>query len=149
LSACHLSCSAAHLSAKIAVRFFRRAKRCQAVRAASQLLGAGFLNEVRAKAVGMGEDSPESTYDAVRGLLKTHPKLDAIYNVAGGNLGLAQAIRESGRADSIEVMTYETNHITAPLIREGIVHYAISQTPADLLRAAMTLAGEGRNIGLK
>jgi LacI family transcriptional regulator len=104
---------------------------------------------VKVADVAKGEDSPERTYEAVRDLLKAHPKLDAIYNVAGGNLGLAQAIRESGRVGAIEVMTHETNHITAPLIREGIVHYAISQNPADLLRTAMTLAGQGAKAGLK
>jgi LacI family transcriptional regulator len=99
--------------------------------------------------VAKGEDSPERTYEAVRDLLNAHPKLDAIYNVAGGNLGLAQAIRESGRAGAIEVMTHETNYITAPLIREGIVHYSISQNPAELLRTAMTLAGQEANAGMK
>ena len=99
--------------------------------------------------VAKGEDSPERTYEAVRDLLKAHPNIDAIYNVAGGNLGLAQAIRECGRVGAIEVMAHETNHITAPLIREGIVHYAISQNPAQLLRTAVALAGKGSMVGMK
>jgi LacI family transcriptional regulator len=110
----------------------------------------GFRSNLRANFpsvkiadVAKGEDSPEQTYEAVRDLLNAHPNLDAIYNVAGGNLGLAQAVRESGRAGAIEVMTHETNHITAPLIREGIVQYAISQNPFDLLRQAVTLTDQG------
>lgn len=67
--------------------------------------------------------------------------LDAIYNVAGGNAGLAKAIRESGRAEEIQVITHETNHITIPLIRDGLVHYAISQNPIDLLSTALKLVG--------
>jgi LacI family transcriptional regulator len=111
----------------------------------------GFRSNLRANFrsvqiadVAKGEDSAERTYEAVRDLLKAHPTLDAIYNVAGGNLGLAQAVRESGRSDKIYVMTHEANHITAPLVRSGIVQYVIAQSPTDLLDRAMALVQRRR-----
>jgi LacI family transcriptional regulator len=90
--------------------------------------------------VAKGEDSTEQTYLAVRDLLRTHSDIDAIYNVAGGNAGLAKALTESGRSPSIHVITHEVNHITVPLIRAGTVHYAIAQIPLDLLVKAVDLA---------
>ena len=89
--------------------------------------------------VAKGEDSPDRTFEAVRSLLKAHPKLDAIYNVAGGNAGLARAIVESDRADNLHVVTHEANSITVPLVRDGIVQYLISLDPAELLRTAVDL----------
>ncbi len=107
----------------------------------------GFRSNLRANFpkvqiadVAKGEDSPDRTYEAVRNLLKAHPTLDAIYNVAGGNAGLARAITESGRAEAIHVVTHEANHITVPLVRNGIVQYLIAQDPAELLRTAMDLS---------
>ena len=41
-----------------------------------------------------GEDSDEATYDAARKLLQTKPNIVGVYNVAGGNRGLAQALAE-------------------------------------------------------
>ena len=90
-----------------------------------------------------GEDSSEQTYLAVRHLLGTHPDLDAIYNVAGGNAGLAQAVAESPRARAIHVITHETNHITVPLLRRGGLHYAIAQHPGDLLARTAAFAAQG------
>lgn len=90
-----------------------------------------------------GEDSAEQTYLAMRQLLTAHPDLDAIYNVAGGNAGLAQAVAESPRARAIHVITHETNHITVPLLRRGGVHYAIAQHPGDLLARAAHFATQG------
>jgi len=81
-----------------------------------------------------GEDSPEQTYNAVRGLLAAHPDISALYNVAGGNQGLARAVQETGRSAEIFIVTHESNHVTAPLARQGLIDYLIAQNPFDLLR---------------
>lgn len=94
--------------------------------------------------VAKGEDSPEQTYRAVRDLLRAHPNIGALYNVAGGNVGLTTALSESGRAHEIYVVTHEANHVTTPLIREGLIHCAISQSPLDLMTAAVAL-GDSRS----
>lgn len=114
----------------------------------------GFRSSLRANYpnaqiadVAKGEDSTEQTYIAVRELLRSHPDLDAIYNVAGGNTGLARALAESGR--SLHVITHEVNHITVPLVRAGTVHYAIAQNPVDLISKAVELAAGRATFGRK
>ncbi len=94
--------------------------------------------------VAKGEDSPERTFEAVRHLLKTHPDIAALYNVAGGNRGLADALQDAGKAESTFVVTHEVNAITIPLARQGLIHLLIAQDPALMLGAAMRLTQQGR-----
>jgi LacI family transcriptional regulator len=90
--------------------------------------------------IALGEDSPDKTYEAVGALLRSEPNLMAIYNVGGGNRGLAEALVKDGRAGSIFVVTHETNHITAPLAQEGILHFLIGQNSREMLERATQLA---------
>jgi LacI family transcriptional regulator len=90
--------------------------------------------------VAKGEDSIEQTRDAVLGLIRDHPDLDALYNVAGGNAGLAAALDETGLADRIFVITHETNTITVPLMRRGLINLLIGQSPFLLLETAVRAA---------
>lgn len=130
-----------HRAAKAAVVLGDYAYRCHEDRE------IGFRSNLRAhhptvtltEAV-KGEDSAEQTYLAMRRLLAAHPDLDGIYNVAGGNAGLVQAVAESPRAAAMEVITHEVNHVTLPLLRVGGLHFAIAQHPADLLARAAELA---------
>ncbi|TPE49595.1 LacI family DNA-binding transcriptional regulator [Amaricoccus solimangrovi] len=89
---------------------------------------------------GGGEDEFENTRRAVAEMLAAHPDLDAVYNVAGGNAGLAEALRAAGRVGRPIVLTHETNHITAPLLREGVIDYALAQDTSSMVRRALRLA---------
>lgn len=102
-------------------------------------LRAGFPHLSLAD-IALGEDSVEKTYEAARVLLRAEPDLQAIYNVGGGNVGLARALVEDGRAGTVFVVTHETNHITIPLTREGTLHFLIGQNTRDMLQTAMHLA---------
>jgi LacI family transcriptional regulator len=77
-------------------------------------------------------------FGSVAVLLHEHPEINGIYNVAGGNAGVAEAIAQSGSA--IRVISHEANHITAPLVRNGMIHYLISQDPNNLLKKAFDIA---------
>lgn len=90
--------------------------------------------------IAKGDDSSEMTRNAVRDLLGAHPDLDGIYNVAGGNDGLVEAIAEWGLSDRVTVVCHETNDITVPLIRCGALHFLISQNASTLLQTALDLA---------
>jgi LacI family transcriptional regulator len=81
-----------------------------------------------------GEDSRDQTRRAVSDLLSAHPDIRAIYNVAGGNLGVADALEEVDRQGEIFVVTHEANAITVPLLRSGILGFVMAQDPADLIR---------------
>jgi LacI family transcriptional regulator len=89
--------------------------------------------------VAKAEDSPERTLEAARDLLPAHPDIAAIYNVASGNRGLAEALEGADRAVSAFVVTHEANAITVPLVRRGLFHFLIAQDPALMLETAMRL----------
>lgn len=90
----------------------------------------------------IGQDNPQKTHAAVRRLLTDHPALGAIYNVAGGNLGLLEALREAGRGTDLLIVGHEANHITQPILQEGVIDFVIAQNPTDLLSKAMLMAGQ-------
>ncbi len=90
--------------------------------------------------VAKGEDSPEQTYRAVKDLLDKYPDISAIYNVAGGNAGLAKALREADLVGKVVVITHEANSITAPLTRDGVLQYLVAQDPSELIKLAVSVA---------
>lgn len=88
----------------------------------------------------IGEDSPELTQKAVLKLLEAQPALAAIYNVGGGNRGLAAALQQAGRADDVLVVGHDINFVTTPLLREHKMDYVIASDPAHLLDTALEVA---------
>lgn len=95
-----------------------------------------------------GEDSREHTLRAVRWLLRDHPDIAVIYNVAGGNAGLADALEEAGR-DDVGVVAHEVNAVTRPLAQSGRIDFLISpDVEALLARAAALCSGPGRELNL-
>ena len=89
-----------------------------------------------------GEDSPSITRDAALRLLRDQPALGAIYNVGGGNKGLVDAIRESGRSQDLLL-------ITVPLLREGQIDFTLAGNPEDQLYEAIRLASLERLEGIR
>ena len=81
----------------------------------------------------IGQDSPLVTRSSVRKLLEDHPGIGALYNVSGGNAGMAEAVAEAGRTRDILLITHEVNDITVPLLQNGRLDYLISQDPRDLM----------------
>jgi len=83
-----------------------------------------------------GEDSDQATYDAARKLLQMKPNIAGVYNVAGGNRGLAQALSEARREHRPVYITHELNRVTEPLLRTQQVDYLIVQDLAEMIRRA-------------
>lgn len=107
----------------------------------------GFRSTLRARfpklslvADARGEDNPDQTYRAVLDMVTAHPGLAAIYNVSGGNAGLAQALAETDRAGEILVISHEATSVTVPLLRNGVHDYLISQDPDQLIGDAVRVA---------
>lgn len=98
--------------------------------------------------VARGEDSPPQTRQATLDLFAAHPEITAVYNVAGGNLGLASALEELGCASDVVVITHEANRITVPLLKNGTIDFVIAQDPRTLFDAAASVAtGLGNHVG--
>ena len=83
-----------------------------------------------------GQDSDEATYDAVQRLLQVKPNIAGVYNVAGGNRGLAEALAELQRAHRPIYITHELNRVTEPLIRTQQIDYLIVQDLDEMVRRA-------------
>ena len=84
-----------------------------------------------------GADSGAATYEATRRCMEMHGALDGIYNVAGGNEGLAAALRERGLTGRTLYVTHEVNAVTEPLLRADVIDYLLSQDLRLLLRTAV------------
>src|SRR5260221_64724 len=67
-----------------------------------------------------GDDSRGGTYTAALRLLKNRRDIAGIYNVAGGNFGLARAIDEAGLDRRPLYIGHEVNEVTEPLLRRGV-----------------------------
>ena len=83
-----------------------------------------------------GEDSDEATYEAARKLLQATPNIVGVYNVAGGNSGLAQAVSELQHAYRPVYITHELNRVTEPLLRTEQIDYLIVQDLEEMVRRA-------------
>jgi LacI family transcriptional regulator len=81
-----------------------------------------------------GEDSREATYEAALRLFKNRRDIAGIYNVAGGNFGLAKAIDEVQLARRPLYIAHEVNEITEPLLRTGVIDFLITQNIQSLVR---------------
>ena len=81
-----------------------------------------------------GEDSREATYDAALRLFKKRRDIAGIYNVAGGNFGLARAIDEAQLTQRPLYIAHEVNEITEPLLRTGVIDFLITQNIRSLIR---------------
>ena len=89
-----------------------------------------------------GEDSDEATYDAARKLLQTTPNIVGVYNVAGGNRGLAQAVSELQHLYRPVYITHELNRVTEPLLRTKQIDYLIVQDLDEMVRRAALFVRE-------
>lgn len=107
----------------------------------------GFRTGLRAhfpkvilSAEAQGEDSAALTREAVLRMLKNNPALGAIYNVGGGNVGLVGALRQVDRGRDILVVGHEANAVTAPLLRDGGMDFALAGSTRAVLDRALELA---------
>jgi LacI family transcriptional regulator len=84
-----------------------------------------------------GADSGAATYEATQRCIERYGALDGVYNVAGGNEGLACALRERGLAGKTLYVTHEVNRVTEPLLRSDVIDYVLSQDLRLLLRTTV------------
>ncbi len=84
-----------------------------------------------------GDDSDEATYEAARKLLPANPNILGVYNVAGGNRGLAQALAELRNPYRPVYITHEMNRVTEPLLRTQQIDYLLVQDLDEIVRCAI------------
>jgi LacI family transcriptional regulator len=83
-----------------------------------------------------GDDSRQATYEAALRLFNQRRDIAGVYNVAGGNFGLARAIEEAQFDQRPLYIAHEVNEVTEPLLRTGVIDFLISQNIEALLQTA-------------
>jgi LacI family transcriptional regulator len=86
-----------------------------------------YFPHVQLVEVIKGEDSSEAAYEATRELLQRRPGIAGIYNVAGGNQGVANAILEARLPKRPLYIAHEVNAETERLIRQHQIDYLLTQ----------------------
>ena len=81
--------------------------------------------------VGLSEvqDDVEQSHSRARDLLAAHPDLVGIYNIGGGNRGVAQALSEAARSRDIVFIGHELTEHTRRFLIDGTMDAAINQDP--------------------
>ncbi|WP_375449680.1 LacI family DNA-binding transcriptional regulator [uncultured Devosia sp.] len=83
------------------------------------------------------KDDNEQAYRAAIAHLDAHPKVAAIYNIGGGSLGIARALEERGRAQSIVFVGHELTPVHQSLLLSGTMDVAIDQNARVEAREAI------------
>lgn len=81
-----------------------------------------------------GED--DYSYDQTKRILAENNDLVGIYNMGGGRLGAAQALRESGRGQDVILIVHELTDDIRPYVLDGTVDMVIDQNPKRVIDIA-------------
>jgi len=82
-------------------------------------------------------DDAERAYAEARTLLAAYPRLAGLYNIGGGNRGIARALEEAGRAGEVTFVCHELTEFTRRLLVTGTVDAVIDQNPRVEARDAV------------
>ena len=82
------------------------------------------------------DDVPETVFRELTRHLQTHEKPTAIYNVAGANRGVAQALEDFGIAKTTVFVGHELTDVSRNLLESGTMDYIISHDVQDEVRRA-------------
>ncbi|SPH24715.1 hypothetical protein DEA8626_03753 [Defluviimonas aquaemixtae] len=85
----------------------------------------------------ISDDVPETTYEQLYALFETQGVPTAIYNVAGANRGVAQALAGFGSAEATIFVGHELTSVSRELLENGTMDYVISHDFAAELRGAV------------
>ncbi|SHO65572.1 LacI family transcriptional regulator [Pseudoxanthobacter soli DSM 19599] len=83
-----------------------------------------------------GRDENARAEAAARALLADHPDLVAIYNVGGGQLGVVNALEESGRSQEVVFVAHELTALARRQLVRGTIDAIINQDAGHMARSA-------------
>ena len=84
-------------------------------------------------------DDREKAYREAAALLDRHPDLAALYNIGGGNQGIARALKERGRDQSVVFIAHEATQGVKELLLDGTIDAVIDQNPRVEAREALNV----------
>jgi LacI family transcriptional regulator len=84
-------------------------------------------------------DDYRSAHEHTQRMLQQHPELIGIYNIGGGNRGIAQALQETGRAESTVFIGHELTAFSRRYLIDGTMDAVIDQSPHKEAELAMQM----------
>ena len=75
-------------------------------------------------------DDDLESYAVTKQLLTMHPETDALFLAAAGVSGACKAVRETGLAGRIKIVSFDTVPATTELVQNGVISATIGQQPA-------------------
>ncbi|HEY1721970.1 MAG TPA: LacI family DNA-binding transcriptional regulator [Magnetospirillaceae bacterium] len=103
-----------------------------------QILGEEFPS-LRIVGLAEGRDDYSRNYVEMKKILHDHPDLLGIYNIGAGSQGVAEALIEMRRADSVCFIGHELTEFTRQYLIDGVVDAVINQDPRNEVLGAMRL----------
>ena len=86
-------------------------------------------------------NTPDQGLKNMEDFLQTFPRIDAVYNSADFvAIGAAQALKATGKAGKVMIVTADFQPDTERLVREGVVTQAVVQQPVTMGRWAVRAA---------
>ena len=85
----------------------------------------------------ISDDVPETTFEQLTRVFQAHGVPPAIYNVAGANRGVAQALEACGQGLKTKFVGHELTPISQSLLETGVMDYVISHDFFDEMRSAV------------
>jgi LacI family transcriptional regulator len=82
-------------------------------------------------------DDFQRGYQEAKALLEAHPDIGGIYNIGGGNRGIAQALEESERAKEVVFGAHELTEHTRRFLLSGVIDFLIDQNPVQEARESI------------
>ena len=82
-------------------------------------------------------DDTERSYQEARALLAKEPDIRGIYNIGGGNRGIARALEETGNAKNVVFIGHELTEHTRRFLLSGVMDAVIDQNPRVEAREAV------------
>ncbi|MBV9300472.1 MAG: LacI family DNA-binding transcriptional regulator [Verrucomicrobia bacterium] len=82
-------------------------------------------------------DDFQRGYEEAKALLETYPDVSGIYNIGGGNRGIAQVLEESGRAKEVVFGAHELTEHTRRFLLSGVIDFLIDQNPLQEARESI------------
>ena len=84
-------------------------------------------------------DDSERAYAEASALLDRHPDLAGIYNIGAGNMGIARALKERRRAQSVVCIAHDSVSSEKGLLLDGTLDALIDQNPRVEAREALNI----------
>ena len=85
----------------------------------------------------ISDDVPETTFEQLTRVFEAQGVPPAIYNVAGANRGVAQALDACGHGLKTKFVGHELTPISQSLLESGVMDYVISHDFFDEMRSAV------------